>query len=122
MGLTVFDDQIAMTFLPSGKVLPEVHAAAWAQMKRDMDAAPKPKTKAQMRKHVEAQFLQAFGPQGFKVVKPEHCEIQLRRKTDEGYQDIRLFVKETLHNCPPCVLRVSPVLNDAAHETKQTRT
>jgi hypothetical protein len=30
--------------------------------------------------------------------------------------------KETLHNCPPCVLRVSPVLNDAAHETKQPRT
>lgn len=93
LGLTVFDDQIAMAFLPSGKVLPEVHAAAWAQMKRDMDAAPKPKTKAQMRKHVEAQFLQAFGSQGFKVVKPEHCEIQLRRKTDEGHQDIRLFVK-----------------------------
>jgi len=62
-------------------------------MKRDMDAAPKPKTKAQMRKYVAAQFLQAFGPQGFEVVKPEHCEIQLRRKIDEGYQDIRLFVK-----------------------------
>ena len=92
LGLTVFDDQIGMAFLPSGRVLPEVHAAAWAQMKRDMDAAPKPRTKVQMRKHVAAQFLQAFGSQGFEVVKPEHCEIQLRRKTDEGHQDIRLFV------------------------------
>lgn len=97
LGLTVFDDQIAMAFLPSGKVLPEVHTVAWAQMKRDMDAAPKPKTRAQMRKHVEAQFLQDFGSQGFKVIKPEHCEIQLRRKTDEGHQDIRLFVKGSGH-------------------------
>lgn len=38
LGLTVFDDQDGMVFLPSGTVLPEERAASWALLKAQMDS------------------------------------------------------------------------------------
>jgi hypothetical protein len=38
LGLTVFDGQIGMVFLPSGAVFPEEHAKSWALIKMQMDS------------------------------------------------------------------------------------
>ena len=38
LGLTVFDGQIEMVFLPSGTVLPQDRAASWVLIKEQMDS------------------------------------------------------------------------------------
>jgi hypothetical protein len=38
LGLTVFDDQDGMVFLPSGTILPEERATSWVLLKAQMDS------------------------------------------------------------------------------------
>lgn len=38
LGLAVFDHQIAMVFLPSGRVLPQERADSWVRIKEQMDS------------------------------------------------------------------------------------
>jgi hypothetical protein len=91
-GLTVYDMQIGMVFLPNGVVLPQEHAAAWALEKQKMDAAPKPKTKAQMLKHLSEYWAPVFGNHGFKPGKKSAEGIGFERGIEHGKQTIAVYV------------------------------
>ena len=92
LGLTVYDDQIGMAFLPTGVVLPNEHAEAWKREKQQMDVAPKPKTKAQMIKYLSEYWTPFFAIYGFKPVEKSAEGFKFERAIENGTQTIAAFV------------------------------
>jgi hypothetical protein len=96
LGLTVFDDQIAMAFLPSGKVLPEEKQTAWNALKADIETAPAPATKAEMRKLLQAMLKNVLEKHGLKLKKLpryEGADVDFVRPVPGGTQRIGVTIK-----------------------------
>lgn len=87
-GLTVFDDQLGMAFLPNGQVLPPEAQAQWAAVKQELAAQRVPISKAQMRKIAISQFEVMAQKHGFVKRKKEDMDAEFYRPIEGGEQII----------------------------------
>jgi hypothetical protein len=87
-GLTVFDDQLGMAFLPNGQVLPPEAQAHWAVVKQELAAQSAPISKAQMRKIAISQVGAMAQKHGFVKRKKEGVDAEFVKLIEGGEQII----------------------------------
>jgi hypothetical protein len=88
VGLTVFDDQLGMAFLPNGQVLPPEAQAQWAAVKQELASQSAPISKAQMRKIAISQVQAMAQKHGFVKRKKEGIDTEFVRPIEGGEQII----------------------------------
>jgi hypothetical protein len=81
LGLVVFDDQLGMAFLPGGQVLPTEMASQWADLKRQLDDAPAPLTKAEVRQLMATYLREMLKKHGFVPRKSTRWDVEFVRPT-----------------------------------------
>ncbi len=84
LGLTVFDEQLGMAFLPNGTVLPRDKQAMWDGLKNEMKTMPAPTTKPQMRKAMLEKVTPILERHGFQGKKSKEFDMEFFRATGDG--------------------------------------
>lgn len=97
-GLAVLDMELAMAFLPSGRVLPENKQEPWFDYLNKIDAQPVGMTKAQVKKQVIAELEDVLVPYGFKSSPPaklsDEFVLKFVRQIESGYQLIIVYIRK----------------------------
>lgn len=88
LGLTVFDEQIGMAFLPGGVVLPQQQRAMWDGLKVEMASAPARKTTAQVRKAIVAKVTPIMLRNGFEPRKSRDRDFEFFRMVEGGASQV----------------------------------
>ncbi|MGJ7558876.1 hypothetical protein ACSFBI_33410 [Variovorax sp. RB3P1] len=117
LGLTVFDDQLGMAFIPPGRVLPTEHAHTWEGAKREMNAEPEQWTLASMRKEMKPHLAALLEPHGFvleKLPAKSQLDAKYARSTEAGTQLITMSSRFVL-SAPECAIGID-IRNDAITE------
>jgi len=92
LGLTVFDDQLGMAFLPGGKVLPEDGKELWDELEEELESAPEPWTKAEARKELVRSMTARLRKHGFAIRKLKDCDAAFFREAAGANQEINFYL------------------------------
>src|SRR6185503_6006153 len=99
-GLTVFDDQAGLAFLPDGKVLPEDQADEWQDWGEELGSAPATWGKTQARKALKGSLAAMLAGRGFRFMTPKQrpkslstCNAPFIRDVEGGHQEIHIWLQ-----------------------------
>jgi hypothetical protein len=121
LGLTMYNDQLGIGFLPDGGVIPSERAEEWEAFQEEAESIERP-TKAQMRSKMRKLFADRLASHGFssgEIPTRSGFDAFYRRQTDDDWQAVGFrvenwydtFVCEVrLYGCSAAVRAI----NDAA--------
>ena len=93
LGLTVLDDALGLVFLPGGQVLPPEMQAQWADMQRQLDAAPPSLSQAEVTQLTATLLRDLLAPHGFAPgPRSKDWDVEFVRPTRDGHQTVAMRI------------------------------
>jgi hypothetical protein len=112
LGLVVYDDQMGVHFLPSGKTLMVAKLAEqWKNVKPNSDPAPRKPTLAETHKMIKQRLGEVLEKHNFKPVKKTKTGPDFVRSIQAGTQEFSIIVRD-FGGRHECVIHAS-VYSDA---------